>query len=256
RKAFGDNSAAAGGLSDGLLATRGHGYRLRVEAGELDSDRFRELAEEGREALAAGDADRAAGLLRSGLALWRGPPLADLSYEAFAQRAITELEELRLGALEERVEADLVLGRHQQLVGELRALVDEHPLRERLRGQLMLALYRCGRQSEALDVYQDYRRGLAEELGLDPSPTLLGVEAAIRDRDPSLEAAVPVAPATAPQVSGRPMGHAPRARRRDWIAVGGLVLLAVALTAAVLVLTGGGPLSRSGIPADSVGVIS
>ena len=115
-----------------------------------------------------------------GLALWRGPPLADFTYEAFAQAAIAQLEELHLEAVEERVEADLALGRHDQLVGELTAVVERNPLRERLRAQLMLALYRCGRQAEALEVYQEFRRGLSEQLGLEPGPSLQQLEA----RDP------------------------------------------------------------------------
>ena len=166
RKAFDDHGGGsldddrdlAPGGSDGVLVTRGHGYLLGVAAGELDVDRFRALVEEGRQALAAGEPEQAARILRAGLALWRGPPLADFTYEAFAQAAIAQLEELHLGAVEERVEADLALGRHDQLVGELTALVERNPLRERLRAQLMLALYRCGRQAEALEVYQEFRR--------------------------------------------------------------------------------------------------
>jgi DNA-binding SARP family transcriptional activator/WD40 repeat protein len=181
--ADGERSAA----SSGVLRTRGHGYVLRVEPGELDLDRFQALVEAGRQALANGEPERAAEALRDGLALWRGPPLTDFAYEAFAQAPIAQLEELRLGALEDRVEADLALGTHEQLVGELAALVKQNPLRERLRMQLMLALYRCGRQAEALDVYQEYRRRLTEELGLDPSPRLQQLEAAILARDPSLD---------------------------------------------------------------------
>jgi DNA-binding SARP family transcriptional activator len=167
RKTLGDNGEPSSGSSHGVLVTRGHGYVLRIEPGELDVDRFRGLVEKGRRALAAGEPDQAAKILRQGLALWRGPPLEDFTYEAFAQAPIAHLEELRLGALEERVEADLALGRHDQLVGELAALVERNPLRERVRGQLMLALYRCGRQAEALAVYQEFRQGLSEQLGLD-----------------------------------------------------------------------------------------
>ena len=135
--------------------------------------------------------------LREALALWRGPPLADLAYESFAQPAIARLEELRLAALEKRIEADLALGRHAELVAELEALVAEHPLRERLRAQLMLALYRCGRQADALAVYQATRRALVEELGIEPSPPLRELEQAILRQDPSLE----LAPAAAPERS-------------------------------------------------------
>src|SRR5262249_37063225 len=154
---------------------------------ELDLDRFQMAVDDGRRALTVGDAQRAADTLRAGLALWRGAPLMDFAYEAFAQAPIARLEELRLAAVEERVAAGLALGRHEQLVGEMTALVRQNPLRERLRMQLMLALYRCGRQAEALDVYQEYRRGLSEELGIDPSPRLQQWEAAILARDPELE---------------------------------------------------------------------
>jgi DNA-binding SARP family transcriptional activator len=116
------------------------------------------LAEEGRQALERGDAEAAAELLREALALWRGAPLADLAYESFAQVPVARLEEIRLAALEERIEAELALGRHAQLTGELEELIAEHPLRERFRAQLMLVLYRAGRQAEALDFY---RRTLA-----------------------------------------------------------------------------------------------
>ena len=114
------------GSPNQMLVTRGHGYLLRVEPGELDIDRFRALVEQGRRALAAGDPAQAAGVLRAGLELWRGPPLADFTYEPFAQAAIARAEELHLGAIEERVEADLALGRHGELVGELQALVEQH----------------------------------------------------------------------------------------------------------------------------------
>ncbi|MBV8221269.1 MAG: AfsR/SARP family transcriptional regulator, partial [Solirubrobacterales bacterium] len=177
----------AGTSSRGLLVTRGHGYLLRVAPGDLDLDRFTGMVEQGRQALAAGDPEEAARILGAGLALWRGPPLADFRYEAFAQAPIARLEELRLAAIEERVEADLALGRHEQLVGELTALIEGNLLRERLRAQLMLALYRSGRQAEALEVYQEFRQGLSEQLGLDPGPGLQRLEVAILNRDPRLE---------------------------------------------------------------------
>ena len=124
--------------------------------------------------------------LRQALSLWRGPVLAEFTYQPFAQREITALEELRLVAIEERVETDLALGRHGQLVAELEALVAEHPFREGLRGELMVALYRAGRQAEALAVYRDARQALAEELGIEPGPGLRQLEGAIL-RDPSLD---------------------------------------------------------------------
>ena len=137
----------------------------------------------------------AAGSLRAALELWRGPALADFAYEPFAQAEIARLEELRLTALERRIEADLALGRDAELVGELEALVARHPLRERPRVQLMLALYRAGRQAEALDAYQQARRVLVDELGIDPSPALQELEKAILRQDPSLDpwAATPAA---------------------------------------------------------------
>ena len=124
--------------------------------------------------------------LRRALACWRGPALVDFAYESFAQAEIARLEELQLTALEERIEADLALGRDGELVGELEALVARHPLRERLRGQLMLALYRSDRQAEALDVYQEGRLALAQEVGLEPSQGLQRLERRILEQDPVL----------------------------------------------------------------------
>src|SRR5439155_12364682 len=164
------------------------GYRLVIEPHSVDLFEFIRLSEEGRTTLAAGDAAAGADSLRAALALWRGPPLADLPWEPFAQAEIVRLDELRLAALEDRIDADLALGRHGQLIGELEGLVAEHPLRERLRGQLMLALYRAGRQADALAVYQRARRTLVDELGLEPSEALRKLERAILDHDPSLNA--------------------------------------------------------------------
>ena len=180
-----------------LLQTQAAGYVLRLGRDRLDLHRFERLLEEGREALGVGRAKEAAAALREALALWRGPALADFTYEAFAQTAISRLEELRLAALELRIDADLALGRHAELVGELDALAREHPLRERLRGQLMLALYRAGRQAEALAAYQEGRRVLVEEFGIDPSPALQRLERDILMQDASLDLAAP-APASLP----------------------------------------------------------
>lgn len=154
-------------LGDGLLVTRGGGYLLQAEPGQTDLDRFESLVAEGRRALQEGDAPTAAARLRDALGLWRGPPLADLAYESFAQAEIARLEESRLAALADRIDAELALGEHARLVGELEALVREHPLRERLVGQLMLALYRSGRQADALETYHRAREWLSE-LGLEP----------------------------------------------------------------------------------------
>jgi DNA-binding SARP family transcriptional activator len=165
------------------LLTRSPGYVLQVDPDEFDLARFEELLDKARKAAPHAAAES----LRSALALWRGPALADLAYESFAQTDIARLEELRLAAWEERVEADLAVGRHAELVPELESLVARHPLRERLRSQLMLALYRSGRQAEALKVYQDARQTLTEELGLEPSPALQRLERAILAQDPALE---------------------------------------------------------------------
>jgi predicted ATPase/class 3 adenylate cyclase len=175
-----------------LLETRPLGYALALPPDALDRDRFEHLLAEGRSARAAGD-PAAGETLREALSLWHGPPLADFRYEPFAQAEIGRLEELRLAALEERIDVDLDLGRHAELVGELEGLVSLHPLRERLRGQLMLALYRSGRQAEALDAYQETRRALVDELGIDPSPPLRELEAAILRQDAAL--ALPTAAA-------------------------------------------------------------
>jgi DNA-binding SARP family transcriptional activator len=174
-----------------VLATTPAGYRMRVAPGELDADVFRERVRDGRRALDEGDAGRAAELLRQALGVWRGPALAEVAYAGFAQAEIGRLEELRLGALEARVEADLRLGRHAELVGELDVLVAEHRLRERLHAQRMLALYRCGRQAEALEAYQDARGVLVGEIGVEPGPALQRLHEAILHQDASLEAHAP-----------------------------------------------------------------
>jgi DNA-binding SARP family transcriptional activator len=168
-----------------LLATLPAGYTIRLDPGQLDLDRFERLVEDA----GAAAPQEAAEKLREALRLWRGPPLADFAYEPFAQAAIGRLEELRLLAVELRIDADLALGRHSALVAELDALSVEHPLRERLRGQLMLALYRAGRQAEALAVFQDTRMALVEELGIEPGVGLQELERAILRQDPALEPA-------------------------------------------------------------------
>jgi len=170
-------------LPPGRLMTRAPGYALRIFPEELDVSQFEQLVSEGREALTAGAAEQAARALRQALSLWRGPALADFRYEPFAQAEIVRLEELHLTCVEERIEADLALGRASVLVAELQRLVGEHPVRERLRGQLMLALYRDGRQTEALEVYREFRNVLRDELGLDPSPQLRELETAILHHD-------------------------------------------------------------------------
>src|SRR6516225_5857775 len=170
----------------GRLTTTGPGYMLRIFPAELDAAQFEQLTFEGRDALAAGAAPEAVQLLDQAMMLWRGPPLADFRYEPFAQAEIARLEELQLACLEERNDAHLALGSAGALTAELSRMVADHPLRERLRGQLMLALYRSGRQTEALETYREFRGVLAEELGLEPSSALRELEAAILRHDPHL----------------------------------------------------------------------
>ena len=175
----------AAGSPGSLIETRAPGYLVRLAREQLDLRRFERLTAEAREGSSHGDHDTAASRYRDALVLWRGPALADLD-AAFLQSAIARLEDLRLAAIEDRVDAELALGRHGSLTGELEALVSEHPLRERPHGQLMLALYRSGRQAEALDVYRRLRRTLVDELGLEPGPALQELERAILTQDPAL----------------------------------------------------------------------
>jgi predicted ATPase/DNA-binding SARP family transcriptional activator/class 3 adenylate cyclase len=178
-------------LTDGLLVTCGHGYLLQTEPGQIDVDRFESLVAEGRHALRGGDARTAVARLRGALGLWRGPPLADFAYETFAQAEIARLEERRLVVLEQRIDAELALEDPAALVAELAALAREHPLRERVWGQLMLALYRAGRQGEALEAYQHAREQLADELGLEPGPALKTLQVQILEQAPELQASAP-----------------------------------------------------------------
>jgi len=171
-------------LGPEVVARQAWGYVLRIEPGGLDLERFERLTAEAENCPAS---ERAA-KLREALELWRGPPLEDLAFEPALAREIARLEELRLTVLENRIDADLEAGNQAGLVGELEALIAEYPLRERLRGQLILALYRCGRQAEALEVYRETRRVLADELGLEPSPELRELERAILQHDPALRA--------------------------------------------------------------------
>jgi len=178
---------ALGTAGAGLVVTRPPGYVLEADPGQVDAARFERLV--GEAGRAAGDA--AAGPLAEALGLWRGPALAEFADQPWAQAEAARLEELRLGAVEALVELRLAAGDHTGLVGELEGLVAEHPTRERLRGQLMVALYRSGRQADALEVYQATRAVLAEELGIDPSPGLQRLQQAILVQDPALEAATP-----------------------------------------------------------------
>jgi DNA-binding SARP family transcriptional activator len=198
-----------------LIVTREHGYRLELDPDRLDAHRFERLLAQARDELAADRPRQAVAALEDGLALWRGEPLADLAYEPFAQREVARLADLRVAALELQVDARLALGGHTEVIGQLEALIGEHPFRERLRAQLMLALYRADRQADALQAYQDARRKLVEELGIEPGERLRELERAILAQDPAL--ALPVleatheAPPAAPPPSPPP--GAPGARR-------------------------------------------
>jgi DNA-binding SARP family transcriptional activator/tetratricopeptide (TPR) repeat protein len=179
-------------VGEGVIVTRNPGYALEIDPDRIDITRFTELSARGR-ALVETDPQRAGALLREALALWRGPALDDFAFEPFAQIPIARVNELRQNCIEERVEADLASGRHAELVPELEALVRAEPLRERVRGQLMIALYRCGRAPDALASYRSGRNALLEELGMDPGPGLRALEAAILRQDESL--LVPAPPA-------------------------------------------------------------
>ncbi len=173
------------GVHDALL-TRRAGYGLFVSPDQVDAARFECLLESGREALNLGEVERAAGLLAEALAMWRGAVLDDLGPPEFANTDAARLDELRLAALDHRIDADLLLGRHDAVIGELERLVVAHPFNERLHCQLMLALYRSGRQADALAVSSSVRQHLADELGIDPSPALRELETAILRHDPAL----------------------------------------------------------------------
>jgi DNA-binding SARP family transcriptional activator/DNA-binding beta-propeller fold protein YncE len=226
-----------------LLVSRAPGYMLQIRADQLDAERFERLATEGRRLLADRDAKAAAERLRAALALWRGGALDDLAYEAFARANIDRLEELRLQTLEDRIDAEIVLDRHEALVAELRELVERYPLRERLRAQSMATLYRCGRQAEALEVYRDTRRALLDELGVEPGPALRELEQAILRQDPSLGAPAPP-----------PAPIATRIGRR-WPLLVGAAALAGAALAAMLAFAHPGGAKAVVVKPHSVAVI-
>jgi YVTN family beta-propeller protein len=222
--------------SDGLIVTRPPGYELEVDPESVDLYRFEQLLAAGREALDAGEPARAAALLEDACALWAGRPLEDVILES-TNGELTRLEDMRLHAREKRIEADLALGRHDRVVSELEALIAEEPLRERFRELLMLALYRAGRQAEALEVYQAARRALVAELGIEPGPRLQELERAILTQDPAL---------------GAPRPSSARPSRR-WGLVAGLGALAAAgIVAGVLLVTDGGSVT---VEPNSVAVI-
>jgi YVTN family beta-propeller protein len=239
-----------------VVVTRPGAYLLRAPREQIDICRFERLAGAGRRALAENMPRRAAAEFRDALALWRGAPLADLSGERLAEAEIARLEELRAGVIEDRIEADLALGRHADVVIELEALVAAYPLRERLHQQLMITLYRCGRQAEALAAYRSARRMLVEELGIEPGPGLKRVERAILEQDVWLE---PPARAGAPQpiAAGGGRRSLPVAvTRRTQLLTAAAASLAVVLA----VLMGSSPRGHAGLGSvaagpDTVGVI-
>ena len=183
-------AAGSGNGSNGLIVTRDHGYELRLEPNDLDAHRFEVLVKEARHELAEGHPERAASTLERALSLWRGHPLGDLAYAPFAEREVARLDDLRVAAQEAQIEAMLELGQHDRVVAELEALIREHPYRERLHAQLMLALYRCDRQADALQAYHDARHMLVDQLGIEPGERLRELQRAILAQDPDL--AVPV----------------------------------------------------------------
>jgi WD40 repeat protein/DNA-binding SARP family transcriptional activator len=191
---------ANGNGSDGLLVTRDHGYQLKLDPERLDAYRFERLVAEGRAELAAGRAERAAVTLERALSMWRGPALGDFGYEPFAEREAARLGELRIGAIEELIDAKLALGRHAEVLGEVDGLIAEHPYRERLRAQKMLALYRSDRQADALQVYQDTRIRLVQDLGIEPGERLRRLEQAVLAQDPALALPPPSPPELPPEL--------------------------------------------------------
>jgi DNA-binding SARP family transcriptional activator len=223
---------SAAGDEEERVATRPPGYVLRVERDELDLDCYERLVAAGRTALEARDAESAVARLRAAESLWRGRPLADLEFEPFARLDVERLEELRLTALEERIEAELETGRHHQLVPELEGLIAEHPLRERLRAQLMRALYASSRQAEALAVYTDTRRLLVDELGIEPSASLRELERKILNQDAGLLGRQP--PPPAPPAPDEPREPRRRPPRRLPLALLGVSALGAALLGLIL----------------------
>ena len=240
-------SAMRQGLDAGRVVTDDGGYRLELHEHELDRDEFEQLAAEGAIALAAGRADDAVEVLEAGLRLWRGPPFGELGYHPALAGEAARLEEARMTALEDRIDADLARGRHAAVLPELDALVADHPLRERLRGQQMLALYRSGRQADALAVHRETRERLVAELGIEPGPGLRSLHQAILEHDPALGA---------PDALPAPVGS-----RRWFRRHAGALVAAAALLIAAGVVTLARPADEAqappvpGSPRDFVAVI-
>jgi ABC-type transport system substrate-binding protein/DNA-binding SARP family transcriptional activator len=259
------------GAPEPRLVRQPPGYLLRVDHGEIDLDVFEELLARAQRAADAGDHDLASRTLGEAEALWRGRPLADLESKPFAQIEVERLAEMRLVATEDRIDADLTLGRHRRLVPELERLVAEHPLRERVRGQAMLALYRSGRQADALAAYRAGRAQLVDQLGVEPGPALRALECTILRQDAALE----VPESGSPRPSGEPAtndehvivaptGLAPasdrRGRVRRWTAVA-VAFATVALVAFLVAATIGPASERAlqrgrSLAGDGVALIS
>jgi DNA-binding SARP family transcriptional activator len=242
------------------IATRPPGYTIEVEPDRLDAARFERLVATARERIAAGDIPAASDLLRDSLALWRGPALDGVELEADARNEVARLEDLRLAAQMDRIDCDLALGLHEQLMTELEVLVVEHPLRERLRGQLMLALYRSGRQADALRAYREARETLVGELGIEPSLPLQRLEKAILNQDPSLEvpaAAVAASPRSSERASAQgPLHVGPATLRGHRLLLASVALLVVLALAGVAVLvTRPGSSVLAAITPDSVAIV-
>jgi YVTN family beta-propeller protein len=242
--------------ADGLLQTRPPGYV--VYADETDAARFEALAREGQDALAAGDPACAARVLREALGLWRGRAYVEAADEAWARPEAERLEELRLTATEDLMDAELALSRHAGCVAELELLAARHPTRERLVGQLMLALYRAGRQADALAVYRDARQALVEQLGLEPGPELRSLEAAVLAHDPALRAPAPARDPARPQPApvtvaepGAPPGRQRWRPRARWALA---AAAAAGAAIAVVAFTGGGR-PASGLAIDGAGAV-
>jgi DNA-binding SARP family transcriptional activator/streptogramin lyase len=236
RKALGQTGA------DPIVTAPG-GYRLQIEPEKLDASRMEVLVAEARELVAQGEIETAAQRFREALSLWRGSTLAGLQLESRGRDEVAALDELRLAALMDRIDCDLAVGRHEQVLGELNVLVREHPLRERIRAQQMLALYRADRQAEALEAYAEARRTLVDDLGIEPSEALQRLQQAILRHDPSLDtpegtaavnglAATENAPPATPAIDVKPVARRPR--RRRLVLAGFVILVAAAATAAIV----------------------
>jgi DNA-binding SARP family transcriptional activator len=247
------------------IATADGGYRLVVDPELLDAHRMRSLVAAARERISGGDSEAASGLLEEALAFWRGPTLAGLTLESVGRDEVAQLDELRLTVLMDRIDCDLAQGRHEDALGELQVLVREHPLRERLRAQQMLALYRADRQADALETYQQARHDLIDELGIEPSESLQRLQQAILQHDPALETPAGTAGTNgalpAPAAVAVPAKVPPRSRPRRYLVVAALAVVATVAALVVFVSTRGSRQSAPGSPVsfvqpDSVALIN